>query len=477
MDDIMTLTGRGGGRGDDSIIAKRQRMGRNGAKLVQVHPQDTMKGVSEVIFTADLNTFVPSLQDPYTGMVQMWGSDDGVDHGMASQLRPMTTWSMYRDLKPPEKQFAEAMMERKTALLEANRASREHLFVCDMELRVELVRFPQDEDVKGAWIELEPAVWRTFKVSGGITLRSLQDRVLNPAMGWCRNYHAYAFMDPTDGSYFGPEESQAIDMMHMSMHCLDLLPDSKVRLGELVGEKPGEDRLLYIYDFGDCFSHIVTLERVLGKEESDGKAVVLDGEMACPPEDSNGFEGMGCESYQNEVLEKIPLRRQQAREMATARNTNSQCPDGLFNPERFVLAEASERVAAAVRGKASVAGGEAMLHHPMPGFGGVYEDFMPSASPGTSRQTTPHGVGGMLNTQIFEMQTVRDERKKDPRAERICAYCGSPNNLKQCSGCHSVFYCGSDCQRGAWKTHKPECTKMKQERSSEKRGGKNKAKK
>lgn len=34
------------------------------------------------------------------------------------------------------------------------------------------------------------------------------------------------------------------------------------------------------------------------QEESTGRAQVLDGAMACPPEDSNGLEGMGPRSYQ-----------------------------------------------------------------------------------------------------------------------------------------------------------------------------------
>ncbi len=34
------------------------------------------------------------------------------------------------------------------------------------------------------------------------------------------------------------------------------------------------------------------------QEESNGRVQVLDGAMACPPEDSKGLEGMGPRSYQ-----------------------------------------------------------------------------------------------------------------------------------------------------------------------------------
>lgn len=38
------------------------------------------------------------------------------------------------------------------------------------------------------------------------------------------------------------------------------------------------------------------------QEESTGRAAVLDGAMACPPEDSSGMEGSGSGSYQVPLL-------------------------------------------------------------------------------------------------------------------------------------------------------------------------------
>ena len=53
-------------------------------------------------------------------------------------------------------------------------------------------------------------------------------------MGWVRNYHGYQFFDRRDGAAWGPEDSNAIDIMHMSMNGFDFLDDRKTRLAEIL---------------------------------------------------------------------------------------------------------------------------------------------------------------------------------------------------------------------------------------------------
>lgn len=38
-----------------------------------------------------------------------------------------------------------------------------------------------------------------------------------------------------------------------------------------------------------------------------------------------------------------------------------------------------------------------------------------------------------------------------------CAVCGAGGNLKKCSRCKAVSYCGADCQRAHWAVHKRSC--------------------
>ena len=45
-------------------------------------------------------------------------------------------------------------------------------------------------------------------------------------------------------------------------------------------------------------------------------------------------------------------------------------------------------------------------------------------------------------------------------AEPSCAQCGLQGvPLKSCGRCMEAAYCGTECQKAAWKTHKKECAK------------------
>lgn len=48
-----------------------------------------------------------------------------------------------------------------------------------------------------------------------------------------------------------------------------------------------------------------------------------------------------------------------------------------------------------------------------------------------------------------------------------CEFCFTSSNLKRCSSCHVVWYCGSTCQISDWKLHRVECqalSKLEKER-------------
>ncbi|KAI0643285.1 hypothetical protein C8Q79DRAFT_915383 [Trametes meyenii] len=57
----------------------------------------------------------------------------------------------------------------------------------------------------------------------------------------------------------------------------------------------------------------------------------------------------------------------------------------------------------------------------------------------------------------------------DTFALRRCHHCGRPQDegveLKKCAGCASVVYCSKECQKAAWKIHKPACPSGAQERA------------
>jgi hypothetical protein len=94
-------------------------------------------------------------------------------------------------------------------------------------------------------------------------------------MGWT-NAHLHQFVLPGPGNFgFGGSGAKVGN-------------ENKTTLGALL-EFPGA-KLLYEYDFGDCWQHELVLERVLVGDESFREMCVA-GERRCPPEDSGGPQG------------------------------------------------------------------------------------------------------------------------------------------------------------------------------------------
>lgn len=96
--------------------------------------------------------------------------------------------------------------------------------------------------------------------------------------------------------------------------------------------------------------------------------------------------------------------------------------------------------------------------------------FGHSSGPGQKIEETPieqfgSGLAGGFFCGPRVVETVSDGTKKDRREDSVCAECGSANNLKLCSGCKVVRFCGRECHAAAWnKWHKKECKKMQQAR-------------
>lgn len=204
-------------------------------------------------------------------------------------------------------------------------------------LKIALKNFPlleNPQDEKDGLL-----VWRRFRVSGGITLNALQDRIIQSVMGLGRRYHSYYFCDLRDGACFGPQGEAYIDDMHKSMQGLaDLL------------SKPG-DLLRYTYDLGDQFEHVITLEEIVPDDET---FELIDGALAGPPEDSNGCQDKGTSGYY-QLLRDVKQKGADAmtealREAAGAATVKPSQLDsrGRFQPFRFEVMEHRYAVQAAL---------------------------------------------------------------------------------------------------------------------------------
>jgi hypothetical protein len=124
-------------------------------------------------------------------------------------------------------------------------------------------------------LDVTPAVWRIVRMPSAIPL-SVAHTALQVAMGWeDRHLHEWEVGEKS----FGPpgDDTDA-----------DLVDETEVLVGDVA---PPDSSLLYIYDFGDYWEHMV---EVLAVEPYDGTVpplAVLEGARACPPEDCGGPHG------------------------------------------------------------------------------------------------------------------------------------------------------------------------------------------
>lgn len=70
-----------------------------------------------------------------------------------------------------------------------------------------------------------------------MTLKEFADRVVLPAMGWCRGYHAYSFVDRRDGTTFGPMVGPYRDLAHLRFRGRWFLDDGKYTLAHLFDQR------------------------------------------------------------------------------------------------------------------------------------------------------------------------------------------------------------------------------------------------
>ncbi len=119
-----------------------------------------------------------------------------------------------------------------------------------------------------------PPIWRRILVPSNLTLANLHD-ILQNIMGWT-NSHLHEFV--MDGRSFGDPSAG-----------MDVANERRWRLDQLL-TKPN-DKLLYIYDFGDNWQHQVLLEKILEPEPGVHYPVLVAGKRAAPPEDVGGIFG------------------------------------------------------------------------------------------------------------------------------------------------------------------------------------------
>ncbi|MFM1932807.1 MAG: hypothetical protein RL226_2110 [Bacteroidota bacterium] len=124
--------------------------------------------------------------------------------------------------------------------------------------------------------EVSPTIWRRILIDASTNMRNVH-HTIQLAMGW-ENCHLYYFDD-------GADKITQIDFLEGD----DFMEDTDVLLSTIL-KKEG-DVITYVYDFGDDWTHKITLEKVLTDHKAPHLPYCLEGARNCPPEDVGGLPG------------------------------------------------------------------------------------------------------------------------------------------------------------------------------------------
>ena len=127
--------------------------------------------------------------------------------------------------------------------------------------------------------EIEPKVWRRVDVPLSSTLLALHD-VIQVTFGWT-NSHLFEF-EVGDRVYGDP-------MLDEDLYDQRVYKARSIRLKSLV--ERGVERFLYLYDFGDSWTHDISIESVRDGDADVEYPAFVGGERRGPPEDCGGVVG------------------------------------------------------------------------------------------------------------------------------------------------------------------------------------------
>jgi hypothetical protein len=126
----------------------------------------------------------------------------------------------------------------------------------------------------------KPPIWRKVHVPAHFSFEKFHS-VIQAAFGWD---NSHLFMFSPNGYRSSP---QILNPGYSDWDGNEILNSKKIKLSQFFKTKG--QKFTYIYDFGDDWIHIITLEDV---NKLDSKnAVLISGKGACPPEDCGGIWG------------------------------------------------------------------------------------------------------------------------------------------------------------------------------------------
>lgn len=129
---------------------------------------------------------------------------------------------------------------------------------------------------------IKPMVWRRIVVPENYSFADLHDAIQS-AMGWEDSHlHEFTIFHPQ----FGEKIQIAMDDETADDYAI-LEDDVKISDCFSLANKIA----YYEYDFGDCWKHKITLEKILPLKDNVVYPLCVGGARACPPEDCGGVWG------------------------------------------------------------------------------------------------------------------------------------------------------------------------------------------
>jgi hypothetical protein len=198
---------------------------------------------------------------------------------------------------------------------------------------------PEQMRLKITLLESKPKIWRRVEVNSGLTLHELH-YVIQCVFEWDDD-HLYHFLVPPGGKLTRKAMREATRY--------HVLPPDPVFGDEFESDRPADETMLgqvftgdckqivYEYDFGDSWQHLVKLEKRTPGGDQEHLPVCLAGENAAPLDDMGGIYGYyeWLEAMQN-----------------PGHGMHAQAVEWLgadFDPARFDLHEVNKRLSAEFR--------------------------------------------------------------------------------------------------------------------------------
>lgn len=195
--------------------------------------------------------------------------------------------------------------------------------------RSEPASVPAIYQLKITIADIEPAIWRRLHVPADATLAEIHE-VIQAAFGWL-NYHLHQYL--VDGQHIGvpsPEYSDELPPMN---------DEQDVRLHDIVGAT----KIMYEYDFGDSWEHVIEIESVATVRELDViYPTCAAGARARPPEDCGGTPG-----YQRLLEVLADPKHEDYRQMKTWVGRK-------YDPEKLDVAAVNRALRRVRRGSSSI---------------------------------------------------------------------------------------------------------------------------